>query len=67
MKLSDLVVLVDRALEGAPFDITDAWRIVRGYLRRRERPSQVLPEVEEPITAKQHFIAASEALKKTEE
>lgn len=65
MASPEVIQTLDAELESAPYEVSDAWRIVRGHLRRRQRPSQVAqPIVEEPITARQHFLAATEELKK---
>lgn len=62
----DLLTQLDLLLVDAPHDVTDPWRVVRGYLRRRSRrPSAVdLPAaeaIEETPTAK-HFRVATEIL-----
>lgn len=58
------IEVIDRVVDGGPPEITIGWRTVRGYLRRRRRPSTLeSPRVEEePITARHHFAAALERL-----
>ncbi len=58
MTLADALILLDAELANAPHDIGDPWRVVRGYLRRRDRPSSAAIPVPEPITNK-HFVAVS--------
>lgn len=66
MGTEDAIIILDALLEDSPIGIRDAWRVVRGHLRRRVRPpSQTeMPAAEEPITARQHFVNATDALKK---
>jgi hypothetical protein len=70
MNLDDAIALVDEKMQepGRPSSVRDAWRIVRGDLRRVRRPSSELPVVaEDPITAKQRFANATEDLVKAKE
>lgn len=60
---------IDLMLHDAPLAVLDAWRIVRGHLRRRKAPSRTdVPIDEEPTkpgipSATEHFRAAQNALK----
>jgi hypothetical protein len=68
--VAEALEILDREFEDAPFEVADAWRIARGHVRRRQRPpsqTRLPAAVEEPITAKQHFLAATEELKKGSE
>lgn len=58
---------IDGELEGAPLDVKDAWKVVRGYLRRRQRPSSTQIEAVTHAAlppAAEHFRAAGDALRK---
>lgn len=63
---------IDLLLHDAPTAVLDAWRIVRGHLRRRKSPSRTdLPVDDEPTkpgipSANAHFRAAQDALKPSE-
>lgn len=69
MTRDDVVAFLDEEALSAPDGVKDAIRIVRGHLRRGRRPSQQLDAVpeEDPVTAKHHFIRATEELKKGSE
>lgn len=60
---------IDLLLHDAPLPVLDAWRIVRGHLRRKRPPSRTdLPLDDVPTkpaipSATEHFKAAQEALK----
>jgi len=65
--IEDLIILLDAQVMDSPYEVRDAWRIVRGHLRQRRRPSSTtLPTVdtpEEPITERHHFRAATDILR----
>lgn len=58
----DVVAFLDEESLSAPDGVKDAIRIVRGHLRRSRRPSQQLEVAtdEDPVTARHHFIRATE-------
>lgn len=58
MTVTDAIIVLDAQLEGAPYDVAESWRIARGWLRRRERPSSANIPIPEPITNK-HFVAVT--------
>lgn len=55
----EAVLLLDNELASAPPDVAEQWRVVRGWLRRRDRPSQTNLEPAAPS----HFAKATEILK----
>jgi len=63
MNVDDVIAFLDEKMKDREHGVRDAWRIVRGDLRRARRPSTELQAVEEPITAKQHFANVVEELK----
>lgn len=66
--LADAIALLDEKMSTRSTAVQDAWRIVRGDLRRSERPSTQMPAVDgEPITARQRFVHVTEDLQKVRE